>query len=356
MAKRKRLIPNVPAAGYEPEAAETGVASLRPGPLATPLGLAPRAEAPIARVAGEAARQAALEEVTGAMTRARAEGRLVLSLSLAEIDPGYLVRDRIAVDAEELDHLMVSIREHGQRMPLEVADLGEGGPGPRYGLISGWRRLEALRRLREATGEARFGTVLALLRRPADASQAYVAMIEENELRQGLSYYERARIAARAVDLGVFDSEKQALQRLFSAASRARRSKIGSFLTLYRRMDPVLRFPAAIPERLGLALAKALEAWPEAASALLADLAADPAPDAEAEQARLGQFVAGKERAGRVVQVSSDKSADAMGQEVRPGLFLKASDRAGRPVLTLSGPALDPAFRTRLEDWLASGA
>lgn len=356
MAKRKRLIPGMPAAGYEPDPAETGTASLRPGPLANPLGLAPRAEAPIARVAGEAARQAALEEVTGAMTRARAEGRLILSLRLEEVDPGHLVRDRIAVDAEELDHLMASIRDHGQRMPLEVADLGEGREGPRYGLISGWRRLEALRRLHEATGEARFGTVLALLRRPADASQAYVAMIEENELRQGLSYYERARIAARAVDLGVFDSEKQALQRLFSAASRARRSKIGSFLTLYRRMDPVLRFPVAIPERLGLALAKALEERPEAVSALLAELAADPAPDAEAEQGRLGRFIAGKEKAGRAGKAPSDRGADMMGQEVRPGLFLKASGRAGRHVLTLSGPALDSAFRARLEDWLASGA
>ena len=320
----------------------------RPGVMAGPLGLAPRAEAPIAQVAGEAARQAALEEVTGAMTRARAEGRLVLSLRLEEVDPGHLVRDRIVVDAEELDHLMASIRDHGQRMPLEVADLGEGREGPRYGLISGWRRLEALRRLHEATGETRFGTVLALLRRPADASQAYVAMIEENELRQGLSYYERARIAARAVDLGVFDSEKQALQRLFSAASRARRSKIGSFLTLYRRMDPVLRFPAAIPERLGLTLVKAVEERPEAAEALLVDLADNPAKDAVEELARLTRFTSG-ERAKPTLG-----SSPRIRREPCPGLYLDLSNNGGKPVVTLSGAGIDPDFCTRLEAWLAS--
>lgn len=353
MAKRKRLIPGAPPGGYDPGLGETGGGPVppRPGVMAGPLGLAPRAEAPIAQVAGEAARQAALEEVTGAMTRARAEGRLVLSLRLEEVDPGHLVRDRIVVDAEELDHLMASIRDHGQRMPLEVADLGEGREGPRYGLISGWRRLEALRRLHEATGEARFGTVLALLRRPADASQAYVAMIEENELRQGLSYYERARIAARAVDLGVFDSEKQALQRLFSAASRARRSKIGSFLTLYRRLDGVLRFPAAIPERLGLALVKALEERPEAAEALLADLAANPAPEAGAEQARLARFVSGKEGQG-----ARAPKAPPSPREMRPGVFLAMSGTSAEPALTLSGPAVDAGFRARLEAWLISGA
>jgi len=53
--------------------------------------------------------------------------------------------------------------------------------------------------------------VLALVRRPAPAAETRVAMIEENEIRQGPSYYERARKATRSVDMGVFDSEKQAL-------------------------------------------------------------------------------------------------------------------------------------------------
>lgn len=349
MAKRKRLIPSA----YDPESAPDspcppeGEAPGARMPLRAALGAPP----PIAQVTGDAATQAALDEVTEAMRRARAEGRLVLTLPLAAVDPGHLVRDRITLDEEDLGHLMDSIRSHGQRMPIEVADLGEGRADPRYGLISGWRRLQALQRLSRESGDARFGTVLALLRRPAEASEAYVAMVEENEVRQGLSYYERARIAARAVDLGVFTTEKQALQRLFSAASRARRSKIGSFLSLYRRLDGVLRFPAAIPERLGLALVKALEERPEAAEALMADLAANPAPDAGAEQARLARFVSGKGGQG-----ARPPKAPPSPREMRPGLFLAMSGNSAQPALTLSGPAVDSGFRARLEAWLTSEA
>ena len=124
---------------------------------------------------------------------------MVLSLPLADIQLDYLVRDRTLVDDAEMTALMDSLRARGQQTPVEVADLGGG----RYGLISGWRRCQALARLAQETGEDRFGTVLALLRRPEDASDAYLAMVEENEIRVGLSYFERARIVAKAAENGV---------------------------------------------------------------------------------------------------------------------------------------------------------
>ena len=377
MAKRRRLIPSPLGAGFDTgDAADaTGTAPevkslLRPGltggltgGLAAGLAGGP----PIAQVAGSAATQAALDEVAGAMARARTEGRLVLALPLAAVDIDHLVRDRIAVDEAELGHLAASIRAHGQRSPIEVTDLGEvpgggggagGGTGGRYGLISGWRRVQALRRLAEETGDPQFGTVLALLRRPAEASDAYIAMVEENEVRQGLSYYERARIAARAVDLAVFETQKQALQQLFAAASRARRSKIGSFLAIYRQLDTALRFPATIPERLGLALAAALEARPAEAAALRADLMANPAADATAEQARLARFATGKAAPDMAADGTADGAGDIvprLRQELRPGIWLEVSGGFSKPVLTLSGPAVDPGFRARLEAWLTTG-
>ena len=192
MAKRKRL--TVPAFG--------GFAA-PPPPEAKPAlgpGLAP---APISRVTGEAAATAALREVAEELTSARTEGRLVLRIDLDRIEEGWLVRDRLGIDAEELDSLMTSLAAHGQRSPIEVAEMGEG----RFGLISGWRRVTALRRLRDRTGEDRFASVLAILRRPDTAAEAYVAMVEENEIRLGLSYFERARIAAKAVEAGVFPTE-----------------------------------------------------------------------------------------------------------------------------------------------------
>ena len=361
MAKRRRLTP-AQYSGTPPGGAP------RPAPQPPRSGLA---AAPIAQVAGEAAATAALQEVAGELASARAEGRLVLRLPLASVDTGYLLRDRIDIDEEALTQLTDSLRAHGQRAPIEVTDLGGG----RYGLISGFRRIAALQRLQaEGGSDGRFATVLALLRRPETSGDAYVAMVEENEVRLGLSYYERARIAARATDLGVFDSEKQALQRLFATASRSRRSKIGSFLGVYRALDGALRFPAAIPERLGLGLAQHLEASPGAAGRLAALLADPPAADAAEEQARLAAAIAppatapqappvpaaGPGRAAPPAPVPAPVRPGAAPEspppeELRPGVFLSVGGGWTKPVLTLSGPAVGPEFRERLIHWLQNG-
>jgi hypothetical protein len=43
--------------------------------------------------------------------------------------------------------------------------------------------------------------------------EAYLAMVEENEIRVGLSFYERARIVARAAEAGVFERHRGAAAR-----------------------------------------------------------------------------------------------------------------------------------------------
>lgn len=374
MARRRRLNPAQPTyLSPPPLVAAPGQPALRAG-----LGVAP----PIAQVAGEASAVAALREISAVFEAAKAEGRLLLQLPLAAVEAGYLVRDRLGADADDMAHLVASIAEHGQRSPIEVAELGPG----RYGLISGWRRLQALGQL-TATDPARFGTVLAQLRRPDTAASAYVAMIEENEIRVGLSYYERARVTAKAVEAGVFPTEKAALQRLFSAASRARRSKIGSFLAIHRHLDAVLRFPAALPERLGLALARLLEADPAQARPLAADLSARPAQTVAEEHTRLARFVAAQSRSedtapgtadpvlaitepflavmpgspdparsrSPAVPDAPDAPDTADTREIRPGLFLRVNGGWTNPTLTLSGPAVDPVLRDRLETWLTTG-
>lgn len=300
-----------------------------------PLGLAPaQTRPPVARVAAESAAEAALREVSGELAALRAEGRMVLRLPLAAVEDGWLIRDRIAADPEELAALSDSLRAHGQRTPIEVAELGPG----RYGLISGWRRMMALREL--AAEDARFASVLALVRAPETSAEAYVAMVEENEIRAGLSYWERARVVAQAVAGGVFGSEKIALQRLFASASRAKRSKIGSFLGLVVALDGMLRFPAALPERAGLDLARAVGADPALPARLRAALQADPPATPEAEQSRIAAVLAGGRR----------KLPPAR-RDLRPGLWLEA--KAGR--ITLGGQAVDEGFRARLEDWLKAG-
>ena len=121
----------------------------------------------------------------------------------------------------------------------------------------------------------------ALVRRPETAADAYVAMVEENEIRLGLSQYERARVAARAADRGVFDDEEAALRALFATASRPKRSRIRAFVALYHGLDAHLRFPAAIPERLGLALVERLREGRGPAIAAALAKAAPATPEAE---------------------------------------------------------------------------
>lgn len=358
MAKRKRLIlsdldtPRVPDP-FEGRAPEVK-AHLPPG-------FAP----PIAQVAGEAAATAALADLAATVAAARADGRLLQRLALDAIDTDHLVRDRLGVDDEELAGLIDSIRSHGQRTPIEVAELGHG----RFGLISGWRRVTALSRL--AREDAAFGTVLAMVRRPAHAAEAYVAMVEENEVRAGLSYYERARIAARAADLGVFPDERAALRALFASASRSRRSKIGSFLTVYRALDGALRFPAAMGERLGLDIAQALEEGRVTAAGMTAALAAAAPQNAAAEQAALAAALSpspaptppadsiardvsrAKHRA-RQNSAEAPAPRDELRTELRPGVFLTVTGFVN-PTLSLSGPGVDQSFRERLESWVTTG-
>ncbi|SHL66502.1 ParB-like nuclease domain-containing protein [Roseovarius marisflavi] len=317
--------------------------------------------APIARVAGDASVSAALEEVSRELSSARDEGRLVVRLALDTIDAAWLMRDRAhpgTADEPDFSALIDSLRRNGQRNPIEVVDMGAG----RYGLISGWRRLTALRCLHDETGDDRFATVLAFLRQPKSSEEAYVAMVEENEIRLGLSYYERARIAAKAVEAGVFPSSKLALQSLFATASRSKRSKIGSFLSLYRVLGDNICFPQALNERLGLALVKALEANERAGAQLIEHLKSACPDSFEAEQRLLSDFVNTVENSTESVRAPStppvsealapspdtENSVSNPAEEVCPGIFL--SQKGGK--LQLSGPAVNPVFRDRLEAWL----
>lgn len=315
MARRKRLSsarPDFLSSGEEAQAPRTS-------------------PAPIAGIAGDAAQSAAAAEMAQALTDARESGRMMVDLPLSVIDPAYLVRDRISADEEEMQALMTSLEARGQQVPVEVADLGDG----RYGLISGWRRIEALRRMGR-------DTALALLRAPREAEDAYLAMVEENEIRVGLSHYERARIAVKAVEQGVYPDLSAALRGLYHAASRAKRSKIGSFATVVSSLDGHLRHPVAIGERLGLRLAQALEGDADFAKTLTGRLdAAEPA-GAEAEQELLSAALA------TPAQPKAKRPAPKR-TRIGPGLdFTEKRDGS----ISLSGRALDPELKAALKEWL----
>ena len=334
MAKRKRLTP------------AQGDYLASPALSAGPASLGP---APIASVAGEAASAAALAELSQAMQAARDEGRLIEALPIEAIAAGHLVRDRIALDEDEMGALMASLRARGQQTPIEVVKLAAG----RYGLISGWRRIMALKELRRGLGD-RYGEVLGLLRRPRESRDAYLAMIEENEIRANLSHYERARIVVRATDRGVFADDAAALSALFASVPRARRSKIRSFVGIVRALDGALRFPEALSERVGLDLAQALRDRPELARQIGAALKAAPPQDAAAERALLTGVLEAKKPVENPAPKQSQTPAsepkqtpEVLGQW--SGLTLRR--RGAR--LELDGAAADAAFEADLAAWLA---
>lgn len=345
---RKRLTPLAPARpdtpGRDAFGAEAGIPGGGPRPHGGP---------PIARVAGESAAEAALATLSDEVARARAEGRLIVALALEEIDESHLVRDRVGVDEAEMTVLMTSLAERGQQTAIEVVDLGEARDRPRYGLISGWRRLMALRRLHDARGEDRFATIKALVRKPEIAQDAYRAMVDENEIRVGLSHWERARIAVQAADIGLYPTVQAALRDLFSAASRAKRSKIGSFIDLYRALGDSLAHPTALPERLGLALAKAVEEDAGFAAKLSAQLAEAGPVDAAAEQAVLTAALAGRTaRDGKPsAPVGTGSATPKRTARETPPAGIRLS-RTAADRLELTGPGVDAALERALVSWL----
>lgn len=336
MAKRKRLSPaRAFMNSTQNSTSEPVSGGMAVFPTATPR------PAPIAAVAGQTASDAALAELSDTLRTAREEGRLIQALPLDQIEADHLVRDRLSADEDEMQALIGSIRARGQQTPIEVVAL----EGDRFGLISGWRRLTALRRL--AKEDTKFATVLAILRRPDSAAEAYCAMVEENEIRVGLSYYERARIVARAAGQGVYPDARAALSGLFASASRAKRSKIGSFVRLHDALDDVLRFPAAIPERLGLALVKTIETEDGFTDRLRAALTQAGAGEAVAELAVLNAALEGPRPAAKRVSSGGTESDldDAADHPIR------VSAKPGK--LTLAGPGVTAELIRDLQDWLA---
>ena len=322
MAKRKRLSPAAVAGMPEPLETKAALGWVGHG----------RRRAPIADVSGDAAEQSAFEEVAEELRRAREEGRMVLRLPLSAVEAGHLLRDRVVAEPEDMQVLKDSLRAHGQQTPIEVVDLGAG----RYGLISGWRRLLALQELAGEDAE-QFGFVQALLRTPDGAPEAYRAMVEENEIRANLSFYERARIAVLATRQGVYSDTKKAVQSLFASARAPKRSKIMSFTHLVEALDDHLRFPVAIPEKLGLPLVAALQERAGFKRQVTEALRRAEVQDAEAERAVLERVLKGSKPAARPVS-----------EAVAPGLTLTT----GKGRVVLAGKAVDGALLDDLRAFL----
>ena len=230
-----------------------------------------RGIAPIAQIAADTATQvqpetaevrierARLEADSAQLRKAQEQGLLMLELPVEQIDESVMVRDRMAVDEEEMQELRLSIAANGLRLPIEVFELEHPDEdGPRYGLLSGYRRLLAVRSLLTLTEAEKYSHIRALVRPRSQADTAFVLMVEENEVRENLSHFERGRIAVIAANQGAFSSTDDAVDKLFATGSKAKRSKVRSFALIFEELGDMLKFPEALTERRGLRLATAL--------------------------------------------------------------------------------------------------
>lgn len=243
------------------------------------------ATAPIASVAAESALSLDGEPAQQKLNRldaeklraAQAKGLLITEIPTAKINPMAMIRDRTVIDDAELTELKISIRGSGLRLPIEVYPTADG-----YALLSGYRRLMAVKALAEINSATKeYDTIKAIIRPPADTAEAFKAMVEENEIRSNLSHFERGRIAVIAAKEGAFANTEEAINALFLSASAAKRSKVKSFAEIFECLGDLLAYPENLNERRGLRLAGALRQGGEARLRAALGSGAYSSPEAE---------------------------------------------------------------------------
>lgn len=266
--------------------------------------------APIAQVAADSAAQSPTEGADTRAARAKTEadaqrlrdaqdqGLLMVEIPTDQINEGAMIRDRMVMSEPDMMELRQSIAAHGLRLPIEVFELADPeGQGPRYGLLSGYRRLHAIRALHELTEADKYSRIRALIRPRAEADEAFVSMVEENEVREELSHFERGRIAVIAANQGAFANTEDAVNRLYATGSKAKRSKVRSFALIFEELGDMLRYPEALTEKRGLRLSAALRSGGE--SRLRQALSARGPDDADEEWALIEPVLQGFESAPR---------------------------------------------------------
>lgn len=176
-----------------------------------------------------------------------------MRIPLDRIDPHAFLRDRTIIDPDALAELQAAIAASGLRNPVEVCERGD-----RYALISGYRRMKAVSRLHAATGDRRWAKIDAVVRDAPSTAAALAQMVEENEVRQPLSAWERARVAVAATAAGTFDNLDAALRVLYPYAARQKRARLRAAAEVVEALDGRLTDPETLTERALLRISGAL--------------------------------------------------------------------------------------------------
>ena len=190
---------------------------------------------------------------------AQDSGRVLVDIPLEDVLVDDLPRDRIDLEAvamaDEMEELKSSIMARGQKEPIEVYRTEDGA----YQLKKGWRRLTALRQLLAQSGDEKFATVTARIEvGEHDRVLRYIDMVEENVVREDLTFAEMAQVAiAAAQDPQVEENDPAELVvRLYGALHKTKRSYIRSFVFLLVALGDDLKWPKAVSRNQGVEVAR----------------------------------------------------------------------------------------------------
>ena len=220
--------------------------------------------------------------------KAQGQGLVMQRIPLDAVHTRKLTRDRSDVDAGDLQELCDSIAAIGLSNPIRVERCDDG-----YELVQGLRRLSAFRRLDVAHPAEGYDAIPAVVMDSGETlDMLYRRMVDENLIRADVSFAEMARLAeAYAADPDTAtDDPDAAVDVLFGSVGKQKRSYIRGFVRLLHMAGPLLKYPAALPRALGLAVRKELEADPAALPKLRTLLARSPDRSAEEEAQVLRVF------------------------------------------------------------------
>ena len=183
----------------------------------------------------------------------------LLTIPLDAVEADALPRDRTGLDAEAFHALRLSILTGGLRQPIEVRRAGMAGGAPRYALVSGYRRFRAFESLRDE-GHAGFDAIPAFVADLAPEA-AFRAMVEENEIRENLSPWERALAIVTAVETaGLYPTLDAAVNALHRGANRMARSRLRAMAEAASAFEGRFTDPERLTQSDLLRLADALRA------------------------------------------------------------------------------------------------
>lgn len=191
------------------------------------------------------------------------EGLMLQRVPLADVHTDDLPRDRMELEdvatSDEMEELKSSIRARGQKEPVELYH----GPDGRLQIKKGWRRFTALTQLLAETTDDAFASVIARIEGDGQGRLTrYIDMVEENVVREDLSFAEMAQVALTAADdIAVDERDPHVLVgTLYSALHKMKKSYIRSFVTLMSAAREDLRWPKSVPRNIGVDAARAIKA------------------------------------------------------------------------------------------------